>query len=121
MIQTKQDCVVLAFTLFLVVISPSNKQLLNSKKTSKFVNKRETIADYMKISDVDYNETCNIISVSIAYGIILRMSCTRIDYILQIIDHCKLLYKLEIRMSETWGKTWKITWFNISFIVILSK
>ena len=62
-IQTKQNCVVLAFTLLLVVISPSNKQLLNSKKTSKFENKRETIADYMKISDVDYNETCNIISV----------------------------------------------------------
>ena len=105
--------------MVLVIISPSNKQLLKSKKTSKFVNKRETIADYMKISDVDYNETCNIISVWIAYGIILRMSCTRIDFILQIIDHCKLLYKLEIRMSETWGKTWKITWNTISFVVIL--
>ena len=90
---------------------------LKSKGNYEFVNKLETIADYLKISDVDYNETCNIISVWIAYGIILRMSCTRIDFILQIIDHCKLLYKLEIRMSETWGKTWKITWYNISFVV----
>ena len=90
LIQTKQNYVFLAFTLISVVISPSYEQLPNSKKTSNFVNKRETIADYMKISDVDYNETCNIISVSIAYDIILRMSCTRIEQILQIIDHCKL-------------------------------